>query len=217
LSELGDINCFIAELLDCPARQDSSWHWPSFYMLYVEVDRLSMLLSRVGYLFDPPLTSFGGVPTPEEYARDANGLFASIDKQQKTIVRSLYQLYRAVRPTAEQVPLHDGVGAHVHPKSGWYQTFMQCYRSGEVTSDAKMLSRTALPIDHGTSREHIDFMTAECMLRRQSFDIGTPEERHALAQATQVAQCRIGHVVKLMGDYLVAHCRIEDLRYPSSR
>lgn len=217
LGELGDINGFIADLLDCPRRQDAQWHWPSFYLLYVEVDRLSMLLARVGYLFDPPLTGFEQPPTPEEYACSANDLFKSVDKRQKTVVGSLYQLYKAVRTTAEQRPLHDRVSAHVHPKSGWYQTFMRHYQSGEVGKDAKILVRTALPIDQGTSSGHITFIAAECMLRQQSFDIGTPEAKRALAQSTQEANRRIGEVLRLMAEYLVAHCKIEDLRYPSSR
>lgn len=216
LSELGDINGFIADLLECPRQDDSRWHWPSFYLLYVEVDRLSMLLSRMCYLFDPPLTGFEEDLAPEEYTYSANNLFKDIDKRQKTIVGSLYRLCKAVRTTAEQRPLYDRVIAHVHPKSGWYQTFMQRYRTGEIAGEAHILVRTTLPIDHGTSNEHIDFVAAECMLREQSFEIGTQEAKGALVQATKAAERRIGNVLRLMGEYLVAHCQIEDLRFPSS-
>lgn len=205
LRELGDINGFIADLLDCPRQDDSRWHWPSFYLLYVELDRLAMLLSQVGYLFT------------EDHAHSANALFRDIDMRQKTIVGSLYRLCKAVKPGDEQRPQYGRVIAHVHPKSGWYQTFMQRYRTGEIAEDARVLVRTALPIDHGTPNERIDFVSAECMLRAQSFDIGTQEAKLEMVQATEAAERRIGEVLRRMGEYLLAHCRIEDLRFPSSR
>ena len=217
LSELGDINGFIADLLDCPRQDNSRWHWPSFYLLYVELDRLSMLLSQIACLLEPPLAGFEEDLSCEDDADSANALFKDIDMRQKTIVGSLYRLCKAVKARPEQRPQYDRVFAHVHPKSGWYQTFMQRYQTGEMAGDAQILVRTALPIDHGTSNERVDFLAAECMLREQSFDIGTQEAKLALVQATEAAGRRIGEVLRRMGEYLIAHCRIEDLRFPSSR
>lgn len=214
LHELGDINGFIATLLDCPRKP--GWHWPSFYLLYVEVDRLSMLLMRLRYLFaypegDTDDPSFGTI------AQDIHGLLQKISQRQKTIVGSLWQMYRETKPTAAQQALHDRLGAHVHPKSGWYQTFMHRYGCDEVASDNLRLIRTALPIDTRVADERIDFASAECMLRCQSFDIGTLQARLLLAGAVQAAEERVGAVLALMGKHLLTNCRIEDLLHPCSR
>lgn len=214
LHELGDINGFIADLLACPRKP--GWHWPSFYLLYVEVDRLSMLLMRLRYLFASPSVGADD-PSPGDIAKDIHGLLQKISQRQKAIVGSLWQMYRETKPTAALQALHDRVGAHVHPKSGWYQTFMRRYGSDEVSSDNLLLMRTALPIDTRPSDERIDFPSAECMLRCQSFDVGTARARLDLACAVQAAGERVGAVLAPMGKHLLRHCRIDDLLHPCSR
>lgn len=215
LAETGDIAGLIADLLDCG--KGPGWHWPSFYLLYVELDRLSMLLMRMGHLLGASDGPGDGPHAMAEYAHNASDLLAMIERRQKTIVGSLWQLHRATRPAPEQQVRHDRVGAHVHPKSGWYQAYMRDQSSSAARADARALVRIVLPVDRAAGGERIDAVSAECMLARQSFDIGTAQARLALAQANDAAARRVGALLALMGAQLRMHCRIEDLLHPSSR
>lgn len=129
LCELADVVDFIPDLLGCPKK--AGWHLPSFYLLYVEVDRLSMLLLRLGHMLEYPITP-PGLRSFEEVAEDIHGILENIAKRQKTIVGMLWLPYRVTRPTAAQRAIHDRVGAHIHPKSGWYQTFMLHHGACEI-------------------------------------------------------------------------------------
>ena len=214
LAELGDINGFIHDVLVSPRK--AQWHWPSYYLLYVEVDRLATLLVRVNHLFGPPFEGFDGPPPVEEFVASGNELFAMLDKQQKTVVRWLFQMYRYTGPDAAKPAAHRRLGAHVHPKSGWYQTFMSDHSAGLLTADGNTLQRTALPVDPGAVHERIDAITAECMLRRQTFDLSTPATRLALARATDEAQSRLGKVSAAMSAFFIANCTLPDLLHPCS-
>lgn len=215
LSDLGDINAFILDALNSPRK--AQWHWPSYYLLYVDADRLVGLLVRVGDLFKPPFGQPGGQPAAERWTADANDLFAQIDRQQKAIVRWLFQMYRYTDANPADPAAHRRLGAHVHPKSGWYQTFMSDFCSGVVTADAKTLQRVVLQTDPGTIGGQIDNVTAGCMLRRQVFDLATPATREALAHATYDARCRLGKILATMTAFLAANCSIADLLHPGSR
>jgi hypothetical protein len=214
LSELGDINAFILDALNSPRK--AQWHWPSYYLLYVDVDRLASLLVRVKYLFRPPFEQPGEPPAAEERVADANELFAQIDRLQKAVVQWLFQMYRYTDANPADPAGHRRLGAHVHPKSGWYQTFMSDFCSGVLAADGNTLQRVALPIDAGTVGERIDNITARCMLRQQVFDLGSPAAREALAHATDEAQSRLGRVIGTMTAFLAANCDIADLLHPCS-
>ena len=214
LSELPDYAGLILDVLDSPRK--SSWHWPSYYLLYVYVDRLAGMLARVRYVFEPPFAGFGESITLKERTADANTLFALLDKQQKAIMNWLFQMYRYSRADPDNPATHKRLGAHVHPKSGWYQTFMREYRSGLVTVDGASLQRVALAIDPAAADERIDQVTACCLLRHQSFDMGTPAATAALAQATDEAAKRLGKVQARMTAFLTDHCTLADLLHPCS-
>lgn len=214
LSELGDINAFILDVLESPRK--SQWHWPSYYLLYVDVDRLAGLLMRAQHLFEAPFQQFGEPPTVEESVAEANELFALLDRQQKAVVLWLFQMYRYTGVNPADPTAHGRLGAHVHPKSGWYQTFMSDFRSGLVITDGSTLQRVALPIDSGTAGERIDNMTAGCMLRQQAFDIGNPAARAALVRATDEVRSRLGEVLGTMTTFLAANCTVADLLHPCS-
>lgn len=214
LAELGDINAFILDVLDSPRK--AQWHWPSYYLFYVDVDRLAGLLERAKYLFDPSFQQFGEPPAVEEFVVAANELFALLDGQQKAVVRWLFQMYRYTGINLAAPAAHGRLGAHVNPKSGWYQTFMSDFRSGVVTTDGSTLQRVALPINPGAAGEPIDNMTAGCMLRRQAFDIGSPAVRAALVRATAEVRSRLGEVMGTMTTCLAANCSMADLLHPCS-
>lgn len=214
LADIGDINALILDVLNSPRR--AQWHWPSYYLLYVDVDRLAGLLTRVHHLFDGTFDAFGDQPTLDERVRSYNDLFALLDKQQKAVLQWLFQMTRYTRPDPIDPAVHARVNAHVHPKSGWYQTFICEYRAGVLTADGNTLQRTALPVAPSMSCERIDHITATCMLRHQAFDISTPAARLALAQATNGVQSRLGKVSATMTAFLVEHCTLTDLLHPCS-
>lgn len=214
LSELGDINAFILDVLDSP--RNSQWHWPSYYLLYVDVDRLAGLLVRAKDLFEPPFRQLGEPPAVEEFVADTNELFALLDRQQKAVIGWLFQMYRYTGVNPADPAAHGRLGAHVHPKSGWNQIFMSDFRSGVVTTDGSTLQRVALPIDPGAANERIDNMTADCMLRQQAFDISSPAAKAALARVTDEVRLRLGEVLGTMTTFLAANCTVADLLYPCS-
>jgi len=214
LAELGDIHDFIPGLLDCERK--SGWHWPTFYLLYVKLDRVAMLLMQVGHLFGSPAPEPDG-PFADDAAPDAPGLLGMIDTHQKTIVALVFQLYRNTRPSAAGQAIHDLAGAHVHPKSGWYQTLMAGPVSCDTGDGGRTFQRTALPAATGIRCERIDAVTAECMLRHQRFDTDSVTARQQLAEAAGAAGARLGAVQRTMSRYLLANCTMEDLLHPCSR
>lgn len=214
LDEICGVNAFIADVITCPKR--SSWHWPSFYLMYVEVDRMLGLIARLAHHVESPFAPFGEPPTAEESAEGANALFVQLTRHQKAVVRWLFQMSRHTRPGADNPALHQRLEAHVHPKSGWYQIFMHEYRSGVVSADGKTLTRTVLPAEPSPSGERIDHTSASCMLRHQEFDLGAPGMEQALAQAAREASSQLGRIARAMNVHLVEHCTIHDLMHPSS-
>lgn len=214
LSELADITNFIVDVLDSPKK--SAWHWPSYYLLYVDVDRLSRLLVRLRYGFEPPSAVFDEPSDLEERVADDNALFALIDKRQRAVVSWLFQMYRRTAANPADPKAHKRLGAHVHPKSGWYEVFMREYCSGVVSNDGNTLQCVVLPIDRSAEAQRIDDITADCMLRHQSFDISKPSARAAMAQATGEALSRLGKVQAAMTCDLSKHCTIADLLHPCS-
>ena len=214
LSELGGISALILDVLDCPRK--AQWHWPSCYLLYVDLDRLDGLLVQVQYMLQPPFDSIGEQPPLDERVRDDNALFEQLDTQLKAIVTRLFPMYRSTGANPANPAARERLGAHLHPKSGWYQTFLDEYCSGAVTRDGDTLQRVALPIDPTAAGEHIDNTSARCMLRHQSFDLSTPTARSSLAHATAEVRTRLRNVLAAMTAYLAANCTMTDLLHPRS-
>jgi hypothetical protein len=215
MCEVAGLAGFIDDVLAMP--RGSRWHWPSYYLFYVEVDRLAGLLMRTRWLFEPPCASLTAGPTAQEEADSANALFAQIDKRQQAIADWLSHMGRNTRTVTEPTAAHVRLEAHFHPKSGWYQLFRERHCAGRMSADGTTLERTLLGIDTGSSRDHISYSDAECMLRHQSFELGAPGMKATLAHAAEHARTRLGQTLAAMGSLLVAHCTIEDLRHPSSR
>jgi hypothetical protein len=123
---------------------------------------------------------------------------------------------RHILYSADDIMLRARLDAHAHPKSGWYQQFFVEYDAGTLSEDGKSLTRTVLPVLAEPPYERVDHVTASCMLRRQTFDLGIPEEQMALAHATRRAAARLGKTAARMQAYLLEHCKLEDLLFPCS-
>ena len=214
LSEVHEINGFIDDILSCPRKSD--WHWPSFYLLYVDVDRLAMVLARTEHFFGPPLFASSGARAPDQFAEAGNAILGELGAQQKAIIPWLYPMSRRIACGAGDTVPRARLDAHIHPKSGWYQEFFASYAAGKVAADGKTLVRTVLPILAEPPYVRIDQGSAGCMLRHQVFDVGTPNARLALAEASRQAAIRLGQIAARMQACLRAHCKLEDLLYPCS-
>lgn len=214
LSEVHEINRLIDDIIACPRK--SNWHWPSFYLLYVDVDRLAMTLVRTEHFFDPPSSGLFAPGGMEERVEYGNALLDELGKRQKAIFGWFYRMSRQVLYGADDSEREARLTAHVHPKSGWYQEFFARYEPGTLAEDGQTLTRTVLPVLAEPPYERVDHMTASCMLRSQTFDLGTPGERMALAEATRQAAERLGGIAARMQACLREHCTLEDLLYPCS-
>ena len=211
LSEVHEINSLIDDILSCPRK--SNWHWPSFYLLYVDVDRLAMALMRTEHFF---MAQPVDVPTTEDLVDGTRAVLGELGKRQRAIVPWLYPMSRRIACEGKDSALHARLDAHVHPKSGWYQTFFAAYAPGTLSADGKVVARTILPLCAAPPFERIDHDTAQCMLRTQAFAAGTPEERAALADATRQAAVALGAIAGRMQAYLSAYCTLDDLFHPCS-
>ena len=214
LCEVADLAGFIDGVLAMP--RGSRWHWPSYYLFYAEVDRLQGLLVRTRWLFERPCPDLGEAPDAQEEADSANVLFTQLGKRQQAIVDWLTQMCLNTRTGTARSDSHIRLEAHFHPKSGWYQEFFAQYDAGALAPDGQSLLRTVLPILAEPPYERVDHVTANCMLRNQSFDASTPEARKALADATREAAQTLGGIAARMQATFLAHCRLEDLLHPCS-
>lgn len=215
LCEVADLAGFIDDVLAMP--RGSRWHWPSYYLFYAEVDQLAGLLQRTRWLFEPPRFGFGEAPGAQEEAGRVNALFAELGKRQQVFVDWLTQMCLNTRTVNGRSVAHDRLEAHVHPKSGWYQLFRERHCVGRMSSDGARLERAVLGVDAGSSRGHIPYSSAECMIRHQAFELEAPGTRAALAHAADQAGTRLGQTQAAMSALLREHCTIEDLLHPSSR
>lgn len=215
LCEVADLASFIDDVLVMP--RGSRWHWPTYYLFYVEVDRLQGLLIRTRLLFETPCVELGEPSAGREEVDGANQLFAQLDQRQQAVVDWLSQMLRNTRIATGPAAAHERLEAHFHPKSGWYQLFRQRHSVGRVSADGAMLERAVLGIDTGSSRGHISYSSAESMIRHQSFDLHAPGIKAALMHAAEHAEWRLGQTLTAMAALLAGHCTIEDLLHPSLR
>jgi hypothetical protein len=214
LSEVHEISGFIDDIIACPRK--TGWHWPSFYLLYVDVDRLAVTLVRTEHFFAPPLTGLWAPAGMDERVDTGNAVLDELGKRQKAIFGWFHRMSRQVHYGGADTMRRARLDAHIHPKSGWYQVFFAEYDAGSLAEDGKTLTRTVLPVLAEPPYERVDHVTASCLLRRQAFALGTPEEDMALADASRQAAERVGETAARMQAYLREHCTLEDLLYPCS-
>jgi len=119
--EMRALNEFILEQISSPGT--ARWHWPSYYLLYVDLDRMARLVRRAGELFVPERTGRPFVPQgecdlrPDEFAARVNETFADMQKIQLSIVGWLWEISRNTMTVVEDKMLWQRMRARFHPKS----------------------------------------------------------------------------------------------------
>lgn len=206
LREVRDLHRFILALIASP--DTTRWHWPSYYLLYVDMDRMAWRLRRTR-------TVFADEPLCDTEAGAVDDAFADLGKVQGSIVDRLWHIARNTLTVIEDKRLRQQLRAHLHPKSEWYQVFRSGYCPGRVSADGTTLERSILTIDPEPP-ERIHDLDAKQLHVRQSFDIGTDAARTLLACALGKVEQEHAAVTRAMADFFLAHCAIEQLLHPTS-
>jgi hypothetical protein len=214
LREISDINLFILDLIASPRR--TTWHWPSYYLLYVDADRMGWLIQQAGNLVGSPLEGVGNPHRVEQRVEGTNEFFDTLRKRQESIVQWLWPLARHTNLQVEHSASRERLHAHVHPKSDWYETFMRDFCPGRVSLDGLVLERTVLLTDPATECDRFSHVDGRGLLQRQSFDLSTGQARLALSRAVCNAGIEHGKVCRAMKDFFIEHCAITDLVHPAS-
>lgn len=216
--DIRDIDELILELVSHPDK--ASWHWPSYYLLYVEMDRMTWLIRHAGDALSRERLTLSVLkdeeePTLDEYAECVNETFDAVWKTQKSIVGWLFQISRGMMTVIEDKTLRRRARAHFYPKSAWYQALYAEYCAGKVSTDGRVLERVILTMDRDPP-ERIENLGAPNLLHHQRFDIGTHETRAALQRAVQKVEAEHAKTCAAMQELFLAHCTVQDLIYPSS-
>ncbi|QOL48498.1 hypothetical protein [Massilia litorea] len=219
LREVRDLHQFILALLASPDK--TRWHWPSYYLLYVDMDRMAWRLRGTRTVFaDEPLfgkaAGFAAGPRPVAGQAEAvDDAFADLGKAQGSIVGRLWHMSRNTLTVIEDKQLRQRMRAHLHPKSEWYQVFRSDYCPGRVSADGRTLERSILKTDPEPP-DRIHDLGETNLHVHQTFDIGTDAARNLLAQAVARVEDEHARVSRAMADCFLAHCSLEALLHPSS-
>lgn len=208
--EIREIDSMILDMI--ASQKMAMWHWPSYYLLYVDVDRLWWLLGSAAESIAHPIADTDDLSLGEHIAL-VNQDFSMVEKQQNLIVSWLWQLSRNL--IVEKGELKRRMRAHIHPKSAWYQTFRERYCAGRISSDGKTLTRTILLLDPD-AQDRIRDLSESRLVQEQIFDLSTEQSRHDLRKMASTTQCLHAEVQSAMMDFFVQHCTIEALAHPSS-
>jgi hypothetical protein len=200
-------------LLDLIANEPSDmWHWPSYYLLYVEVDRLWWLLKDTQYSIAHPMIDTDPLEIAERIVL-INNNFSQMGRRQRAIIDWLSLLSRHMH--VEKEDLRRRLHAHVQPKSDWYQGFHQRYCAGRMSGDGKTLTRNIFLFDPH-ARNRIYDLSATALEQAQVFDLSTAQSRVDLGTAVSNTQRLHARTQSTMLDFFVRHCTIEALAHPTS-
>lgn len=205
--EIRELDELLLQLVASPDTVE--WHWPGYYQLYVQVDRMAWTIQSAA-------RAIGQVSGIVADAEAANAALAALGKNYMAVLACLWQHGRGMSSLVKDARLKAILRAHLHPKSGWYQTCFAQYCAGRVSADSTRLERTILLLEPHPP-ERIDQAVDESyLLRHQVSDIGSEDERRTLALAMEEVQDLHARATGAMRRHLLAYCDISDLAHPSS-
>ncbi len=215
LCELRELDTHIQQLLASPSTV--CWHWPSYYLLYVDIDRMAAALHRIG-------TALGAragaalplAPFDAKDARSVDGMFMTYAQLYKSLLRHVWQITRGHSSVVHDKRLRKVLGAHLHPKSAWYRELQVRYQAGQLVLDPEQLGRVILLMDPSTTEDRIDDTDTTRFVQHQLFDLGTHEARHALVQSVRDTEQLHSELNRKMTAFFKQHCSIDALLHPCS-
>lgn len=215
LRELRELDAQIQQLIMSPAAV--CWHWPSYYLLYVDIDRMGWLLRRLGTALgdrDGAVPAF--TPFNERDAQGIDGLFTSYAQLYKSVLRHLWQIARGTSSVIQDAGVRGPLRAHLHPKSAWYRAFLTHYQPGQLSLAEGQIARVMLLIDPRTAEDRIDEIDTREVVQPQVFDVSTLEARHALVRSVQDTEELHSGLNRKMTNFFRQYCTIDALLHPGS-
>lgn len=209
--EIGQIHDLIGEL--ARSERTAILHWPTYYLLYVDIDRIGWDLGSVGRCMTAPLA--GHTQRDDaDMAEAAASCCASLHKRVKSIVNFLQRwASHSMLVKIGDDDLKHRLHSHFRLKSAWRDLFLERYCAGRIAPDGMTFERTVLLLDPQPSYRMQDVHERE-LLHHQRFDLtSTPA---ALADAVTRVQRQVGDAQAAMMRRFAGQCRIEDLLHPSS-
>lgn len=209
--EVREMDSLLLALVAAP--EQVKWHWPTFYLLYVELDRMSWRLQRAEHLFKDPVTL--GEIDEQDAVEGANACLDAVGSGVKATAGFLWNVARGISSSIGDAHLRLRLQAHFHPKSSWYQAFRTAYHAGRIAADGRSMERTILVLEPDTL-ERIGSPQEQFLTWHQVYDLADENVFRGLqAAARETAEIHT-RVLRAYGQHFVAHCRIEDLLHPSS-
>ncbi|MFN3789271.1 hypothetical protein [Massilia sp.] len=212
--EIRELDELLLQLVASPDAVD--WHWPGYYQLYVQVDRMGWSIQSAARAVGHTSSIIADAIPDGTHVAAANAALDALGKNYMAVLGWLWQHARGMSSVIKEPRLKAILRAHLHPKSGWYQACFAQYCAGRISPDGARLERTILLLEPSPP-ERIDQAVDETyLLRRQLFDIGAEDKRRALALASDEVQDMHARATDAMRRHLLAHCHIGDLAHPSS-
>ena len=209
--EIREMDNLFLDLVATPDRVE--WHWPSFYRLYIEIDKISWQLQSAEKIFHAPLI----LNETDGWGADveiANACLSALGQSLLASIGLLWNISRGMSSRIRDARLRSTLQAHLHPKSSWYQTLRTHYHAGLISDNAS-LERTILVFDRNTL-ERIDPPLEQFLLWHQVFDLTDENVLAQLLIAAQKTSEVHTQALRAFGHHFVSYCRIEDLLHPSS-
>lgn len=211
--EIREIDQMILDLIATPSTV--TWHWPSYYLLYVDIDSMGWLLrSAASVVVEPFVGNDKGVPIAECVAQ-ANESFSQLERRLTSIVGRLWQLSRNFATTIDDKALNYRMRCHFHPKSEWFQAFSDQYSAGKIAPDGRTLTRTVLLVDVQPMDRMPDLLE-KGLVQHHAFDLTAEPVSNTLADAALAAVTEHDKVCGAMMNFFLQHCTVQDLAHPSS-
>jgi len=213
LREVQDLDNLLLHLVT--STPPAAWHWPSLYMLYVDIDRMAWQIAALHRCFAQPLQEQERC-TLADQVEGFNAQFAALDARARAIVHGLWHVSRSIDRTAGNEAALLRLKAHVHPKSAWYQALTSGGRGPGVSADGKVLERTVLLADPDT-RVRIDDLEGRQLVQCQRFDLSSAAAMATLSAAVRDAETAHAQLNRALSSCFATHCTIADLLHPCSR
>lgn len=186
--------------------------WPTYYMVYVEFDRLCREIHQTtAYLARGFIEPDGKVSS--ERIEGVNACLFRVDGHLRTLVDLLARIERHGLVSHGKPALKKIVDQHFSPRSTWYPAFQENYCSGRVSRDGRVLQRHVLFVDPYPAFGVIDIGAG--LVERQTFELVSEQSRILLGRTAQSVQARLNQVYAALGDFFVDRCpSVSELLHP---
>lgn len=186
--------------------------WPTYYMVYVEFDRLCREIHQTtGYLARGFIEPDGTVSS--DRIEGINACLFRVGGHLRTLVDLLARIECHGLVSHGKPALKKIVEQHFSPKSIWYPAFQENYCSGRVSRDGRVLQRHVLFVNPYPPSGAIDI--GADLVEPQTFELVSEQSRIHLGRTARSVQARLNQVYAALGDFFVDRCpSVSELLHP---